>query len=466
MPALHKLLIGLGRSVLAAAALCASASSSHAIDWPQWLGSQRDGVWRETGLVDKFPPGGPKVVWRHALGTGYSGPAVADGRVYVMDRQRARDAAGNPVRATRAGIPGTEEILCLGAADGTVIWKHVYSCPYKISYPTGPRTTPLVAEGRVYTLGAMGDLICLDARTGAVHWKKNLGEAYHVDAPVWGWASHPLLDGDLLYCLVGGPGSACVALHKDTGAEAWRALTTEEIGYSPPMIYEVGGKRQLIVWLSDSINSLNPASGEVYWSQAYPASGPPQRPAVNIATVRCLDGLLFVSTYYHGPMMLQLAAGKPTASVLWHGKSDNPGKPDGLHSLMASPVLKDGHIYGVCANGELRCLETKTGKQLWQTYAATCGRKTDCATAFLVPQGDRFVIWNDQGDLILASLTPKGYREIDRAHILEPVQEARERHVVWSHPAFAGRCMFARNDKEIVCVSLAAAPTQSTRGLP
>ena len=123
---------------------------------------------------------------------------------------------------------------------------------------------------------------------------------------------------------------------------------------------------------------------------------------------------------------------------------------------MAAPVLRDGYIYGVCANGELRCLKAETGQQLWQTYAATCGKKTDCASAFLVPQGDRFVIFNDQGDLILAALTPKGYREIDRAHILDPVQQARGRMVVWSHPAFAQRSVFARNDKEMVCLSLAA----------
>jgi outer membrane protein assembly factor BamB len=154
--------------------------------------------------------------------------------------------------------------------------------------------------------------------------------------------------------------------------------------------------------------------------------------------------------------MLKLDHDKPGASVLWKGKSNNPARPDGLHMVMGSPVLKDGYIYGVCAAGQLRCLKADTGEQVWETFAATGGKKGDCATAFLVPQGNRYVIFNDQGDLILADLSPKGYREIDRAHILEPVQSARGREVVWSHPAFAHRCIFARNDKEIVCVSLAA----------
>jgi outer membrane protein assembly factor BamB len=443
-------------SLLASAVVIGLSSTAWGSDWPQWLGPERDGVWRETGIVERFPPGGPKVMWRESLGEGYSGPAVAAGRVYVMDRQRTKDETGKPLRPTRNGIPGKERTLCFDAADGKLVWKTEYDCPYKVSYPSGPRTTPLVRDGRVYTLGAMGDLRCQDAITGKLHWSKNLSKEYKTDAPVWGWAAHPLLDGNLLYCLVGGEGSAVVAFDKESGKEVWKALSTSEVGYSPPMIYEAGGKRQLIIWLSESINSLDPATGKVYWTLPYPESGSPQRPAVNIVTPRLMGDMLFVSTYYHGPMMLHLASDKPAATVLWHGKSNNPERPDGVHCLMSTPVYKDGHIYGVCANGELRCLQADTGKQLWQTYQATCGEKTDCATAFLVPQGSRYIIWNDQGDLILAELSPKGYKEIDRAHLLEPNHQARGRHVVWSHPAFANCCIFVRNDKEIICVSMAA----------
>jgi outer membrane protein assembly factor BamB len=438
--------------VLAAMATGAAQSA----DWPQWLGTDRDGVWRETGLVDKFPKGGPKVLWRTPMGTGYAGPAVVGDRVYVMDRERTKDADGKPARPTRKGILGNERVLCLNATDGTIVWKREYDCPYTISYPSGPRTTPIVRDGRVYTLGAMGDLLCLDAKNGEVKWSKNLMKEYKVDPPVWGCAAHPLLDGDLLYCLVGGEGSSVVALNKDTGKEEWKALTSEEVGYSPPMIYEAGGKRQLIIWLSEAIYSLNPATGKPYWKQLYPEDGDVKRPAVNIITVRKMKDMLFISTYYSGPMMLKLADDKPEASVLWKGKSNNPAKPDGLHMVMAAPVLKDGHVYGIGAAGELRCCKADTGEQLWQTFAVLDGKKADCGTAFLVPQGDRFVIFNDLGELILAELTPKEYKEIDRARILDPIHEAYGRNVVWSHPAFAHRCVFARNDKEIVCVSLAA----------
>lgn len=435
--------------------MAALSPAAPAADWPQWFGPGRDGVWHETGLVEKYPAGGPTILWRAPLDSGYSGPSVAGGRVFVMDRARAKDQSGKPARNTRDGIPGTEAVVCLDAASGKKIWKHEYPCSYQIAYPSGPRCTPLVDGDQVYALGAMGDLMCLKASDGAVLWSKNIAKEYRTDPPVWGFAAHPLLDGNRLICPVGGAGSAVVAFDKTTGKEIWKALTSEEVGYSPPMIYEAGGKRQLIVWLSETLNSLDPETGKPYWSQAYPVGTRVQRPAVNIVTVRRDGKRLFISSFYHGPMLLELAEDKPAIKVLWHGQSNSPAKPDGIHSLMGTAVLKGGYIYGVCAMGELRCIDAATNKQVWQTYKATGGKRSDCGTAFLVPQGDRFVIFNDQGELILAKLSPAGYEEIDKFKILEASEPARNRMVVWSHPAFANRCIFARNDKEMVCVSLA-----------
>jgi outer membrane protein assembly factor BamB len=372
-----------------------------------------------------------------------------------MDWEPVKDQKAKPPAGTRPATRGQERVLCFEASNGKLVWQHAYACGYTFAYRSGPRSTPLVQGGRVYTLGAMGDLRCLDAATGTLRWARSFPKDYHTEPQAWGWSASPLLDGNLLFCLVGGAGSAVVAFHKDTGKEAWRALATEEIGYSPPMVYEAGDKRQLIVWHSESLNSLNPANGKVYWTQPYPAVGVPQRPAPTIATVRRLGDLLFISSFYHGPMMLKLAADRPAATLLWKDKTQRPTHPIGLHCLMPTPVLKDGHIYGICANGELRCCSAATGNQLWETYAAIGGKKADCGTAFLIPQGDRFVLFNDQGELIFAHLTPKGYQEIDRAKILEPVEASRGRMVVWSHPAFANRCVYARNNKELVCVSLA-----------
>jgi len=434
------------------------SSWARADDWPQWLGPRRDGAWRETGLVDKFPAGGPKVRWRTPIENGFSGPAVAAGRVYLMDRVRAKDDKGQPLRPTReAGFPGTERVLCLNEADGKVLWKHEYNCPYKISYPDGPRCTPLVHQGKVYTLGAVGDLLCLEAKTGEVLWSKNLPKEYKTEPPLWGYAAHPLIDGDLLYTLAGGEGSTIVALDRTTGREVWKALTCEDVGYAPPMIYEAGGRHQLIVWQPETVNALDPKTGAVYWQEPYLAAGKLQRPAVSIATPMCRNDLLFVSTFYHGGLMLKLAKDKPAATALWRTKDENPRKLTSLHALASTPVLKDGHVYGICGQGELRCQKADTGVQAWESDAVW-GEKAQFGTAFLVPQGNRFVIFNDLGYLILAELSPKGYKEIDRAKLLEPTYSARGRTVVWSAPAFANRAVYARNDKEIVCVSLAAEP--------
>jgi outer membrane protein assembly factor BamB len=426
--------------------------AARADDWPQWLGPKRDGVWRETGLLDKFPADGPKVRWRTPLSQGYAGPAVAHGRVYVMDWVLA-EGARNPDNAfSRPPVAGRERVLCLDDATGKVLWTHAYPCTYQVSYAGGPRVTPVVADGKVYTLGTMGDLFCLDAATGKVLWSKNFPSAYHAPVQTWGFSAHPLVDGNKLICLVGGD-AVVVAFDKDTGDELWHALKAREQGYCPPMIYPVGDRRLLIVWHPTAVNGLDPETGKVYWTQPFEV-----RSGLSIPTPRLAGDHLFVTAFYDGALMLKLAPDGSSASVLWKGKSksENPRLTDGLHSIIPTPVLADGYIYGVCSYGQLRCLEAETGTRVWETLAATGGELERWANAFLIPQGDRYFLFNEKGDLIIARLTPKGYDEISRAHILEPTNRMAGRLVVWSHPAFANKSVYARNDKEIVCVSVAA----------
>src|SRR5690606_19626163 len=166
----------------------------------------------------------------------------------------------------RAELDGRERILCLDASTGDVLWEHAYDCPYNLSYPGGPRATPTIDEGRVYTMGAEGHLHCLNLHTGEVIWSKHLNEAYGVQTPFWGYAAAPLVDGERLFVPVGGPGTGIVALNKATGEEMWRALDTEEPGYSPPVIIQVGDNRQLVQWTPLTLNGLDLETGEVYWS--------------------------------------------------------------------------------------------------------------------------------------------------------------------------------------------------------
>ncbi len=147
------------------------------------MGPQRDAVWRESGIVDSFPDDGPQVLWRMPIGGGYAGPAVANGKVYLTDYQkRSGEIKNDP--GTRSDLQGDERVLCFDATNGKVLWEHAYDCPYKISYPVGPRTTPTVDGDRVYTLGAEGHLFCLNASSGAVIWSHALQKRYQIESPV------------------------------------------------------------------------------------------------------------------------------------------------------------------------------------------------------------------------------------------------------------------------------------------
>ncbi len=444
-------------SVLGLAAFALATTPARADDWPQWLGPQRDGVWREKGLLDRFPEGGPKVRWRTPIGGGYSGPAVAGGRVYVTDRVLGGGSRNPANQFQRGNSAGVERVLCLNEADGKVLWKHEYDCPYTISYPAGPRTTPVVADGKVFTLGAEGHLLCLEAETGKVVWSHDFKKEYGIQTAVWGFSSNPLLDGRRLICLAGGEGTAVLAFDKDCGKEIWRALSSRGghgPGYGSPIIAEAGGRQQLIIWHTEAVSSLDPETGRVFWEQPFRI-----QQGQTVPTPRQHGELLFVTGFYDGSLMLRLDRDRPAASVVWKRKGRSERNTDALHSVICTPFLEGGHIYGVCSYGQLRCLKADTGHRLWETLQATGARgpSTDrWATAFLVKNGDRFFLFNEKGDLIIANLSPKGYDEISRAHILEPTNTAQRRDVVWSHPAFANQSVYARNDKEIVCVSLAA----------
>jgi len=440
--------------VLMIAVSASLTTSLHADDWAQWMGPMRDGVWREKGIIKTFPAEGPKVRWRTKLGGGYAGPAVVKGRVYVTDKQLPSGSTdpSNPFKRERQ--TATERVLCLDDKDGSIVWKHEYDCPYTVSYPAGPRTTPVIEDGFVYTLGSEGHLLCLKADSGEVVWSKFFQKDYgREQTPVWGYSSNPLLDGDRLICLVGGEGTAVVAFDKSTGKELWRALDSSgehASGYSSPIIIEAGGRRQLIIWHPTAINGLDPETGKVFWSVPFTSQS-----GLSVATPRIHGDLLFISAFYNGSLLLKLDPKTPTVTEVWRRHGKNERQTDALHCLISTPVIDQDQIYGVCSYGELRCLDLKTGDRLWSTFEATSGRSARWGTAFLVKHDDRYFLFNEQGDLLIARLTPQGYQELGRAHLLEPTGPAERRDVVWTHPAFANQNVYVRNDREIVSVSLA-----------
>ncbi len=411
-------------------------------DWPQWGGPQQDLVWRETGIVKTLPTSGllPRV-WSAPLGEGYSGPAVAEVNsrwcVFITDR----------IFKQRVSY---ERVQCLDAETGKQIWSYEYPAEYSVSYPAGPRSTPVINDGRVYTLGAQGHLFCFDAENGKVIWSKDFVEDYGTRLPIWGMVASPLVDGKQLIMLVGGKqNSLVVSFDKTTGKELWRSLNDSTVGYAPPTIFEFGGKRELIVWHPTAVSALEPDTGKLIWEVPYGV-----RSGLSIATPRKVGNRLFVASFYNGPRMIEVSDDGLRAKIVWSGNSDSEMKTDGLHPIMMTPVFNGTHIYGVCSYGQLRCLDASNGRRLWETEKAT--GKGRWWNAFIIPHEDRYFLHNEQGDLIIANLTPKGYEEISRAKLIEPTRRVQRRMTIWSHPAFALKSVFARNDKEIVRVDLSA----------
>jgi outer membrane protein assembly factor BamB len=204
-----------------------------------------------------------------------------------------------------------------------------------------------------------------------------------------GFSAHPLLDGNKLICMVGGDGTTVVAFDKDSGKELWRALAAREPGYCPPMIYEVGGTRQLIIWHSQAINGLDPETGKVYWTQAAATYY-----GMAIATRRLVDNAVFVCGYPQVSLLVRVKADGKSPEVVWKGTSKT-----GLSSDFSTPFAEQGHIYGLLAGGALCCIKDDTGERLWQSFEATTGKRVGySAGCFLVKNGDRFFLFNDRGD--------------------------------------------------------------------
>ena len=420
---------------LAAACMAARAPAG---DWPQWRGAERDGVWQETGIVEKFAGPQLKLAWRAPISNGYSGPTVAEGRVYVTDR------VTQPLEQ--------ERVLCFDAATGAPVWTHAYECVYEeVGYRDGPRASVTIANGLAFALGTMGHMRCLDAATGTLVWKKDPGLDYEIALPIWGIAAAPLAEGALVIAQLGARPDACiVAWDQRTGEERWRALN-DDASYSAPIVIEQAGERVLVCWTGAHVAGLNPATGEVHWKYATP----PKKEILNVATPVAKGGRLFLTAIYDGSYMLRLRQDVLAVETLWRRQGKDERHTDALHAMISTPLIQGDYVYGVDSYGELRCLEAETGDRVWEDLTAV--PKARWGTIHMVRNGGRIWMFNELGELIIAELSPGGFREISRAKLIARTdgQLSVRGGVCWSHPAYAGKCVFARNDVELVCASLA-----------
>ena len=415
---------------------CLAVATLRADDWPQWRGLTRDGRWYETGIVERFESPRLQPLWTAKVAAGYTSPTVAVGRVYLSDRPE--------------GPEEIERVLCLNAANGKTLWEYRYPCVYeKISYRAGPRAAITIADGRAYALGTMGNLHCFDAADGTVLWARDLRTEYDIRMPIWGISAAPVLVGPLCILHIGGKDNACiVALDRVTGKERWRALS-DQANYSTPIIILQAGKPVLVCWTHSHVAGLDLATGKVLWETAIPEASR----TIGVADPVYHGGRLLISDFWQGSLMLRCFRKRAAVERLWWRRGVSETQTDALHSLITTPILTDTSIYGVDSYGELRCLDAATGDRLWESLELL--PKLRWGTIHMVRNGDKVWMFTEKGELAITTLSREGLHVISKTALIEPTKKQHPRGVVWSHPAFANRCIYVRNDEKILCASLA-----------
>ncbi|MEM6691263.1 MAG: PQQ-binding-like beta-propeller repeat protein, partial [Planctomycetota bacterium] len=370
--------------------LCLSSIAfidAQAEDWPGWMGSQRDGVYREDGIIDSIPEDGLKFRWKVPIQGGYAGPAVSDGKVFVFDYVKSSGSAfNNP--GQRATLQGKERLTALEVATGKVLWQLEYDCPYSISYPAGPRCTPTVDGDRVYTLGSQGDLKCVSVSDGNEIWSRSFVDEFQAEVPIWGFSAHPLVHGDRLYTMVGGINGSVVAFDKMTGKTVWEAIKGKA-GYCPPVMLNRGGTEHLLVYHPDAVALLNPDTGQSIWSVDI-------QPEYEMSISRpMIDGnRMYASGIHDSAVMIDLSDDGLNAKPAWRSQNRN----DAIHSSNATPMFVDGILYGTDGDTGALIAMNSEGEILWQTFEPVDPgqrRFVKHGTAFLTRLGDsnRYIIF-------------------------------------------------------------------------
>jgi outer membrane protein assembly factor BamB len=384
-----------------------------AADWPQFLGPQRDGTSPEKGLLDTWPAAGPAVVWQREVGEGYASPVVADGRLVLFHRV------------------GNEEVIeCLTAEGGKPVWKQSYRTDYSddLGKGDGPRSTPVVAADRVFTLGAAGRLTCLDFKTGKELWAKPLQQLYEVRKGFFGVGTSPLVEGKAVLVNVGGQGAGIVAFAVDSGKELWKA-TDHEASYASPIAATIAGDRLALFFTREGLVGVEVASGAVRFSQRWRAR---LHASVNAASPVLLDSdKLFLSACYG------------TGAGLWKLKRDSAEQlwknGDALSCHFSTPVAQGDLLIGFDGRQEegarLRAIDWKTGKVRWSEEGYGCGS--------LVRADGKLFVMTEDGRLVLGVADANEFRVRSKAQVLTgPVR---------AHLALANGLLYGRDDRKLVC---------------
>jgi outer membrane protein assembly factor BamB len=389
-------------------------------DWPQFLGPNRNGISAETGLLDRWPAGGPKEVWRVAGGVGMSGLAISRGRLLTMIQ-----------------TDGEQRVICLDAKTGKSIWQTPVAPEYKNGQGNGPRATPTIAGESVFTFTGEGILVALNFADGKILWSHNVVTEQGGKPSDYGMSCSPLLVGNQVVVAAGGPKATLVAHDAKSGELAWTAGEGEAAGYSSPALLDIGGRQQIVAFTGGSVAGLVPKSGGVLWRYPYETDF-----KCNIATPLVYKGQVFVSAgENHGSVLLKLAPDgeKFQPSEVW----SSLGAKSVLRNEWQTSMLIDGYLYGFDNVGSagpvthLTCVSAATGERAWQQLRFGKGN--------LIAADGKLWISTMKGELVVVRASPEAYDEIGRATVIGTTRQS---------PALSGGLLYLRDDQDIVCLGV------------
>ncbi|MBI4263758.1 MAG: PQQ-like beta-propeller repeat protein [Acidobacteria bacterium] len=404
------------RPLMAVVALSAAlAAGLDAADWPQFLGPERNGVYRGPALAETWGAQGPRVIWRKTIGQGFSGPVVAAGRLILFHR-----------------VGNQEVVEALDPSTGASQWRHAYPTAYRddFGFDEGPRAVPVVADGIVYTFGAEGQLHAVDLATGQRIWSEDTMGRFRVAKGFFGAAGSPLVEDGRVLANIGGAAAGIVAFEAKTGKVLWTA-TDHEASYSSAVGATIAGRRLAIFLTREGLVGLDPATGRVRFERRWRAR---MAASVNAATPLVIGDLVFVSAEY-GPGAAVLRVDDTKLVELW-------ASDEVLTNHYATSVYHDGHLYGFHGrqefNPSFRAVEMRTGRVRWSEDRFRAGSVTLA--------GNRLLILRETGELILADASPTAFRALARAQVLPPTVRA--------FPALSEGFLYVRNDNTLIALDL------------
>ena len=410
-------------------------SVAQQLDWPQWRGADSTGQF-EPGveLATAWPDNGLTQKWSTKIGPGYSGISVVGDLIYTMDRIVDDVTEEQQQENPDALLNGVERILCFNRNNGKLVWHHDYRANYKgLDYNKGPRTTPTIHDGKLYALGAMGHLHCLDSQTGKLIWARDLVKETNAKVPMWGYAASTVVVDDMLIIHAGLPGGCFCALQLETGKEIWRT-GNDPAGYCVPIIATSGDNRILVGWTPEHIVGMDIKSGKIHWQIPYEVTY-----GVSIATPIFQEGHIVVCGYWHGTKSIQLDSTLKQANLAWEENTY-------LRGLMAQPLYKNGHAYLLDKQHGVVCFKLENGEIKWTDKNTLTPRNRNPQLNLVwIGSTDRALGLNADGELLQVELTDEKFTELGRSKILD---------FTWAHPAFSGNQVFARDDNQIICVDL------------